>query len=65
MININNLESQLPTAYKETFRIGGNIIWSPISNVDLGAEFLWGKRTNKDPDPVSGKFQQIICANDA
>jgi len=48
MININNLDSQADTAYHQTRRLSGNLIWSPVNNIDIGAEYLWGKRINKD-----------------
>jgi len=55
MINIDNLASQPNVAYHQTRRFSSNIIWSPIPSVDLGAEFLWGRRYNKGPDPIDGK----------
>jgi hypothetical protein len=47
MIDINNLDYQPANAYNQTQRAAGNLIWSPISSLDLGVEFLWGKRINK------------------
>jgi hypothetical protein len=52
LVNVNNLDFQPATAYHQTQRASANIIWSPISNIDLGAEFLWGKRVNDAPDPA-------------
>jgi hypothetical protein len=49
-VNVQNLAGQLETAYHRTERLSGNLIWSPTKNVDLGAEFLWGSRTNNGPE---------------
>ncbi len=46
-----------PTAYKNTTRFIANFIWSPISRIDLGAQFLTGSRTNQNGE--KGKAQQI------
>ncbi len=54
MVYIDNVDTQPNTAYHQTRRASANIIWSPIPNVDVGAEFLWGRRENKGPDPVDG-----------
>jgi len=35
-------------AYKQTVRASTNILWAPASRIDLGIEFLWGKRENED-----------------
>ena len=43
--------------YKNTSRLIGNIIWSPIARIDLGAEFLFGSRTNEDGE--TGKAKQL------
>ena len=68
LVNVNNLgpEYQLPTSYSQTQRAGGNVIWSPVRSLDLGAEFLWGKRknnggtdTNGAPLPRSGTATQL------
>jgi len=45
---VDNLDYQGPTAYHETFRLTLNLLWSPTSRVDLGVEFLWGRRENMD-----------------
>lgn len=47
LVNIDNFDFQNPTSYKQTQRASANFIWSPISSLDLGAEFLWGKRVNE------------------
>ena len=37
-------------AYKRTLRFSSNLIWSPIPRIDLGAEYLWGRRENVGGD---------------
>ena len=54
LVNVDNISAQLFSAYGRTDRFSGNLIWSPMPNIDIGAEYLWGKRTNKGPEPVTG-----------
>ena len=61
LVNVNNLDAQPATAYHETQRATANLIWSPISNIDIGGELLWGKRTNKGPDPDSDNAQSATA----
>jgi len=34
-------------AYKDTLRFSSNLIWSPIPRIDVGGEYLWGRRQNE------------------
>lgn len=57
-VNVNNKYSPgVATAYENTSRFSANYIWSPIARIDLGAEFLWGSRTNQNGE--TGKAKQI------
>jgi hypothetical protein len=47
-VNIDNYAFQDDDAYHRTARFSGNLIWSPTPRVDIGAEFLWGEREDKD-----------------
>ena len=47
-------------AYDYTIRASGNLLWSPIRRVQLGGEFLWGKRENVDGS--SGEATQLQLA---
>ena len=47
-VRVNNLESQLPSDYKRTNRLSLNVIFSPETRLDVGIEYIWGSRTNKD-----------------
>ena len=48
-----------PTAYKNTTRFIANFIWSPISRIDLGAQFLTGSRTNQNGEKGKAKQMQL------
>ena len=54
LVNVDNVDYQPNAAYHQTQRASGNILWSPVGSLDVGAEFLWGKRINKGADVVSG-----------
>jgi DcaP outer membrane protein len=56
-VDVDNPEFQPGDAYSHTNRISGNVIWSPVPRIDIGAELLWGKRTDKDGS--SGDASQI------
>jgi hypothetical protein len=60
-VYVDNVSSQPPNAYKSTERISGNLIWSPTQNVDLGGEFLWGRRTNKNDDKANATQLQMTA----
>jgi hypothetical protein len=45
---VDNLAIQEPDSLRNTTRGSFNVSWSPIPRVDLVAEFLFGRRTNKD-----------------
>ena len=47
-------------AYRRTLRFSSNLIWSPIPRIDLGAEYLWGRRENVGGD--SGDATQLQVA---
>ncbi len=57
VVNVTNLDFQPPDSYDRTLRASFNVIWSPISSIDLGLEYLWGERRNKDR--ARGRAQQI------
>ncbi len=37
-----------PDDYKSTLRVSTNMFWSPTPRIDLGGEYLWGRRENQD-----------------
>lgn len=48
LVEVNNYDFQPETDYKRTIRSTANVIWSPINEIDLGLEFLWGRRMNEN-----------------
>jgi hypothetical protein len=45
---VDNLDTQASNSLQRTQRASLNLSWSPIARIDLVAEFLWGRRVNKD-----------------
>ncbi len=37
-----------PDDYKSTLRVSTNMFWSPTPRIDVGGEYLWGRRENQD-----------------
>jgi hypothetical protein len=56
-VDVDNLNFQDDSAYARTDRAIINLLWSPVSRVDVGGELLWGRRENKDG--ASGTARQI------
>lgn len=48
MVDINNPGFVASDSYKRTLRFSSNLIWTPIPRIDIGGEYLWGRRENKD-----------------
>jgi len=48
LTNVDNFDFQPDDAYHQTKRVTANLLYSPVPRMDIGAELLWGERTNKD-----------------
>jgi hypothetical protein len=48
-------------AYKRTLRFSSNLMWSPTSRIDLGAEYLWGNRKNEDGENADATQIQVAA----
>ncbi|NEU09583.1 hypothetical protein GZH53_14750 [Flavihumibacter sp. R14] len=46
MIDIDNSDAQAPNAFKKGQYIVGNLMYYPVKNAMVGAEFQWGDREN-------------------
>ena len=58
VVFVDNVDIQANDALRLTTRSSFNIAWSPISRADLIAEFLFGRRENKDgQDGRAGQLQ--------
>jgi len=60
LVDVNNLDIQPDNAYHRTFRASINLMWSPLTVIDIGAEYLWGQRTDKNRE--SGSASQFQFA---
>jgi len=56
-VDIDNFDFQPDDAYRRTSRLSANLFWSPVARIDVGAEFLWGRR--KDKDGATGDASQL------
>jgi hypothetical protein len=61
MVEVNNYDFQPDTAYKRTIRSTANVIWSPINEIDLGLEFLWGRRVNQNDNKGTARQIQFVA----
>jgi hypothetical protein len=48
VVEIDNPDFVEGDAYKRTLRFSTNIFWAPTERVELGAEYMWGRRENED-----------------
>ena len=56
-VDIDNSDLQAPTAYKSGQYSSLNLLWTPVSNVLIGGEFLWGDRHNFANDFVANDYR--------
>jgi hypothetical protein len=61
MAIVNNFEFQPDDAYTATQRASINLIWSPMAPLDIGVEYLWGSRKNKDGSEGTANQLQIVA----
>ena len=47
--------------YRSTQRASANWLWSPIAEIDLGVELLWGRRENQDRQRASARQFQFVA----
>jgi hypothetical protein len=45
---VSNSPGQSLDAFHQSEYVSGNVIWSPLTNLDLGCEALWGNRRDKN-----------------
>ena len=61
LTNVNNFDFQPDDAYDRTQRASVNVIWSPLAPIDIGIEYLWGTRRNKDGNRGSASQFQLVA----
>ena len=58
---VDNYDFQPDDAYRRTKRITLNLLWSPMTVIDLGIEVLWGERMNKDGERGNATQLQAVA----
>ncbi len=56
-VTVDNLGFQPASAYRRTHRLGLNLVWTPVRSGELGIQYIWGQRVNKDG--ASGEASQL------
>jgi hypothetical protein len=59
-VNVNNLDFQPGNAYRRTNRYSFNVVFSPIDRIDVGIEYIYGTRENKDGNRGSADQLQMV-----
>ena len=60
VVTVDNASFQTDDSYHRTQRLVGNLIWSPIKRMDVGVEYLWGARRNKDGERGEARQVQFV-----
>jgi len=47
-VDVDNQDAEPGGALNRTLYLAGNLIWSPVRQMDIGGEILWGQRKNRD-----------------
>ena len=58
---VDQLDSMPDSFYRSTQRASANWLWSPIAEIDLGVEFLWGSRTNQNRQRAIARQFQFVA----
>ena len=64
IVVVDNTASQPPDAYYKTNRLALNLVYSPSRRVDVGIEYIWGNRTNKDRQSATANQVQAVALFD-
>jgi hypothetical protein len=59
-VDINNPGFIAGDAYKRTYRLSTNLFWTPTPRIDVGAEYLWGRRENEDGEEGDASQIQLM-----
>lgn len=59
-VTVNNLTFQLPDAYHKTNRYSLNLVFSPLNRIDIGVEYIYGTRENKDGHQGNADQVQLV-----
>ncbi len=58
---VQGLDSMPADFYRSTQRASANWLWSPISEIDLGIEYLWGSRENQNRERATASQIQFVA----
>jgi hypothetical protein len=61
IVLVDNLDFQSPDAYWKTNRFAFNVVYSPTSRADLGVEYIYGIRHNKDRQNADANQFQVVA----
>ena len=60
VVAVNNTDFQPDDAYHLTQRLGVNLIYSPIQRIDMGLEYIYGSRENKNGEKGEAEQVQVV-----
>ncbi len=60
-VQVEDLDIMPDDFYRATERVSANYLWSPISQIDLGIELLWGRRRNQNRDQAQARQIQFVA----
>ncbi len=60
-VSVDNTDFQPADAYQRTHRLAINTLYSPSNRVDVGLEYIWGSRVNKDRSRGSANQIQAVA----
>ena len=61
IVVVDNFDFQPPDAYWKTNRFAANVVFSPASRADLGLEYIYGTRKNKDGQSADANQFQLVA----
>jgi hypothetical protein len=59
-VTVDNLDIQPGNAYAKTQRFDANLVFSAASRVDIGVEYIYGARWNKDGQHADANQIQLV-----
>jgi hypothetical protein len=61
VVMVDNVDFQPDDAYRRTHRLASNLVFSPTSRADLGLEYIFGTRANKDGQSANANQFQLVA----
>ena len=61
VVGVDNFDFDPPDAYRRTHRFAANVVFSPTSRADLGLEYIFGTRENKDGQSAHANQLQLVA----